>query len=49
MLLGSFIKLNCRMRDSHIAVIPVKAGIQNRSMPQDDLPTETPVSRLSTE
>ena len=40
--LGSVVKLDSETCDSFISVIPAKAGIQNRSMPQKDLDTKTP-------
>ena len=47
--LGSVVKLNYQIGDSFISVIPAKAGIQSLSMPQNDLPMETPEFRLSPE
>ena len=47
--LGSVAKLNHQIGDSFISVIPAKAGIQSLSMPQNDLPMETPEFRLSPE
>ena len=40
--LGIPVKLDSETCDSFISVIPAKAGIQNRSMPQKDLDTKTP-------
>ena len=38
----SVVKLDSETCDSFVSVIPAKAGIQNRSMPQRDLDTKTP-------
>ena len=57
-LLESVVKLDSQTCDSLISVIPAKechpvlrygAGIQNSSMPQNDLYAETPGFRLSPE
>ncbi len=41
-ILGGVVKLGYQTGDSLVSVIPAKAGIQNPSMPQHDLPMETP-------
>ena len=41
-VLGRVVKLDSGTCDSFIFVIPAKAGIQNRSTPQNDLDAETP-------